>query len=219
MKPGQLLQVAFVVLAAFAVYGFVATVRDGEKRRVCAPMCAMRPNYAAQNRRAPDFELPALSGGKRRLSDYRGKVVILNFWTKTCAPCLEEMPSLAELSKKLSAHPDVEVVTISTDESLEDARATLQSILDAPAPFAVLLDPESEVVSGKFGTKLYPETWLIDPAGVIRARFDGPRDWSDPITIDLAESLSDPQACPVEFVSGRPRGPGSELCEDYSPAS
>ena len=98
MKLGQIAQLLLVIVAALGVYGFVSTWKDAERRRLCSPLCGMRPNYAAQNRLAPDFELESLAGGKVSLSQYRGKVVILNFWTKTCPPCLEEMPSLVELA-------------------------------------------------------------------------------------------------------------------------
>ena len=96
MHFSQVAQLGVIIFAAMGVYGFVAAARDGEVRRDCSALCALKPAYAARNRTAPDFELPALSGGKRRLSSYRGKSVILNFWTKNCRPCLEEMPSLAK---------------------------------------------------------------------------------------------------------------------------
>jgi hypothetical protein len=54
----------------------------------------------------------------------------------------------------------------------------------------VLFDPDKSVVRGKFGTRLYPETWVIDPEGVIRVRIDGGRDWSAPIAIEMIESAS-----------------------------
>jgi peroxiredoxin len=209
----QAAQLAFIVVAASAVYGFVRTGIDAERRRVCGPLCALRPEYAAMNRLAPDFELPSLEGQRVRLSSYRGRVVVLNFWTKHCKPCLEEMPALAELARWLRASRHGEVVTVCTDESPEDARATLASVLHGPPPFVVLHDPNSDVVTGKFGTKLYPETWFIDPGGVIRARFDGPRDWDRAVPLDLVESLREPVGCRVTFERGVPTGNFAGLCE------
>src|SRR5690606_5927656 len=213
----QLAQLVVVVVAAFAVYMFVRTAGDAEARRVCVPVCAMRPNYADQNRLAPDFELTNLSGRKVRLSDYRGKTVILNFWTKTCRPCLEEMPSLAELGRALGKRSDIVLVTVTTDETAEDARQTLASVIGAEPPFEVLIDPDSEVVTDKYGTKLYPETWFIDPSGVIRARVDGARDWSGALPVDFAEAIGDPIKCDLRFERGTPRGPRADLCSDVSP--
>ncbi len=180
----------------------------------------MHPDYAARNRLAPDFELPKVGGGTARLSNYRGKVVILNFWTKSCRPCLEEMPSIASLAKALAPHPDIALLTVSTDESVEDARETMKSVLGgADAPFVVMVDPESKVVRETFGTKLYPETWFIDPSGVIRARIDGGRDWNAALTIDLAHSFDDPVQCDVLYRERKAEGPFAGICGDVaSPA-
>jgi peroxiredoxin len=207
---------AFIVLAGFAVFAFISMAKDAETRRACVPVCAMRPNYAGRNRTAPDFELPKPDGSKVRLSSYRGKTVVLNFWTTTCQPCLEEMPSLADLAKILKSRPDVEVLTISTDQNKETALSALRTLLrdSKEPPFTVLLDPESNVVKDKFGTTLYPETWIIDPSGVIRARFDGARDWSNAMVLDLIESFKRPLACGIDFEAGRPSGADAAICEE-----
>ena len=83
MKPAVLAQMAFILLAGFAVFAFISMAKDAETRRACVPVCAMRPSYAGRNRTAPDFELPKPDGSKVRLSNYRGKTVVLNFWTTT----------------------------------------------------------------------------------------------------------------------------------------
>jgi len=214
----KIAQFTCIGLAALGVYSFVSTARDGETRRACTPLCAMRPDYAARNRLAPDFELPKVGGGTARLSSYRGKTVILNFWTKTCRPCLEEMPSIASLAKALAFHPDIALLTVTTDESAEDARETLKSVLGgAEPPFVVMIDPEFKIVRDTFGTKLYPETWFIDPRGVIRARIDGGREWNAALTIDLAESFNDPVQCGVEYRERRPEGPFAGICGELAP--
>lgn len=219
MTFSQTAQVVVIVLAIFGVYGFVATARDSETRRACTALCALRPDYAARNRTAPDFELPDIDGKKVRLSDYRGKVVILHFWTKTCRPCLEELPHIANLAKVLRGHAgDIQLITVTTDESAEDARATLTSVVGDVGGFTVLIDPDGDkVVNGKYGTKLFPETWFIDRRGVIRARFDGPRDWEGALPLDLAASLSDPIPCEVTYSSGQATGPLAGLCRDVAP--
>ena len=214
MKIAQLSQMLFIIAASFFVYGFVSMAKDGEARRACAALCAVKPDYAAANRRAPDFELANLDGKKIKLSDYRGKVVILNFWSKSCPPCLEEMPSLASLAHSLAHRSDIVLLTVTTDESANDAKDTLQSILGVEAPFEVLVDSEAEVVADKFGTKLYPETWFIDPEGVIRARVDAARDWSTALSLEFAESLRGPLSCSIRFDKRVPSGPSAHLCEE-----
>ena len=220
MAFAKLVELAFIGCAALGVYGFVTVAKDGETRRSCTSLCALRPEYAARNRLAPDFALPSINGNKVRLSSYRGKVVILNFWTKTCRPCLEEMPSIADLAKALKAHPNVALVTVTTDEDAQDARDTLKSVLGGgEPPFEVLIDAESNVVHDKYGTTLFPETWFIDQQGVIRARFDGGRSWATPMTIDLAESLNNPIQCGVAFTGGKPHGAMASLCGEFTPDS
>ncbi len=217
MKPAALLQMAFIAIAALAVYAFVSMARDSETRRACVPVCAMRPAYAGRNRMAPDFALPDADGNQVKLSQYRGKTVVLNFWTTTCPPCLEEMPSLAEFAKVVAKRSDVVVLTVSTDLTKDVALTALHTLLrDPKPPFPVLFDPESTVVHDKFGTELFPETWVIDPNGVIRARFDGARDWSKALAVEVGEQIGKAGACPLEVFEGMPRGRFAGLCEDDS---
>jgi len=203
----------FVTIAALLVFSFVSTLCDGELRRRCAATCLMRPNYAGANRVAPDFELTDVRGHKVSLSSYRGKVVVLNFWSRTCGPCLEEMPDLAELTHVLKPKSDVAVVTVSTDEDVEQVKNTLKSILKDDVPFPVLMDPDAKIVSGRYGTSLYPETWIIDKRGVIRARFDGEREWSGSAIVEMVDQIRGGGYCPVEAKDGEFLGDGAKLCE------
>ena len=80
MKTAQLGQAGFVALSALAVYSFVTAIKEGESRRICTSLCSLAPHYSGRDRLAPDFELKTLDGRTVRLSDYRGKTVIVNFW-------------------------------------------------------------------------------------------------------------------------------------------
>ena len=192
------LQIAFVGVAAVSVFGFVTVAKEAEHRRACTAECLIHPDYAGADRLAPDFTLKDMRGKDVKLSDYRGKVVVLNFWTKNCGPCLKEMPSLAELTHMLADRKDVVVLAVSTDEGPADVKDTLKSVLREEPPFSVLFDPDGDgVVNGKFGTRLFPETWLIDKRGVVRARFDGGRDWANPAVVELVDQLRDGTYCPL----------------------
>jgi len=210
----SLAYVGFVVAAGVLVYSFVSVAREGETRRRCAPTCLLRPEYAAANRTAPDFALKDMKGENVSLSSYRGKVVVLNFWTKTCGPCLEELPSLAELARILRDRSDVVVLTVSVDQGPADVQDTLRAVLREPPPFPVLFDPESDIVAGKYGTHLFPETWIVDPRGVIRARFDGKRNWSSSAVVELVDQLRAGGYCPMEVHDGRQNGDGAKVCDD-----
>lgn len=216
MNLAQIGQLVVAVAAAVGVFSFVRTAQDGELRRSCGSLCEVRPQYAARNRMAPDFELERLEGGRLRLSELQktGRVVVMNFWTKSCQPCLEEMPSLAKFALTLKARQIGELVSVCTDDTRQDVRQTLAQVLPEGVPFQVLLDPEAKVVSELYGTKLYPETWFIDPSGVIRARIDGARDYSLPLLVDFVESLRNKLACEINFDLGRARGPSAWLCEN-----
>jgi peroxiredoxin len=217
VRTATLAQLGFIALSAIAVFGFVHAAQNDQRRSTCTALCALGPAYAGRDRRAPDFELPDLDGKPVSLSSFRGKTVILNFWTKTCQPCLQEMPSLAELARIAKTEKDIVVLTVSTDEDASTVRDTLKVVLKGEdVPFPVLLDPEAKVVADKFGTRLFPETWVIDPSGIIRARFDGARDWSNPLALDIAKMVERPSGCPVEFAKGSPRGKFAGICEDPS---
>jgi peroxiredoxin len=216
-RPGPILaQVAFVAVAALVVYGFVAVSKEGETRRVCGAPCLMRPDYMAADRRAPDFSLKDLRGNTVTLDGLRGKVVVMNFWTKTCGPCLEEMPDLAELAKIVRDRSDVAVITVSVDEGPDDVRPTLQTVLREEPPFPVLFDPESKVVGAKYGTRLFPETWFIDKRGVIRARFDGAREWNNPVVVNYIDALRGGDFCDVTIDGNSLAGRAGKICHEMT---
>lgn len=216
LSVSSIAQFAFILGAAAAVYLFVSAAQSDQRRSSCMALCAMRPAYAGRDRLAPDFELPDINGKPVKLSSFRGKTVYLNFWTKTCKPCLEEMPTLAELAKIAKERKDFVVLTVSTDEGPDDVEDALSVALNEEPPFPILFDPDAQIVNGRYGTKLYPETWIIDPNGIIRARFDGAREWSDALAIEVGEMVSNMGGCPITFDRGMAQGPFAGLCGDDS---
>jgi len=163
---------------------------------------------------APDFTITTFDGQEFRLSEQRGKIVVINFWASWCDPCKEEMPSLGDLAKVLEKRDDIVLLTVSVDEDPKVARDTLAVLLASETiPFPVLMDPEMKVVNEKYGTRLYPETWIIDPEGYVRLRFDGAEDWSHAIAIEAIESVARGRGCVVEFREGRALAPHGKLCE------
>jgi peroxiredoxin len=209
-------QIAFVIVASLFVYGFVSVTKEGELRRVCSAPCLLRPDYMAAERRAPGFALKDMRGNTVTLESLRGKVVVLNFWSKTCGPCLEEMPDLADLTKILADRSDVAVIAVSVDEGVEDVRPTLQTVLRGDPPFTVLFDPDSSVVGNKYGTHLYPETWFIDKRGVIRARFDGAREWSNSLVVNYIDALRGGDYCAVKIDGRSLGGRAGKICDEMT---
>ena len=219
MNLAQVAQTAFILAASVGVYSFVRAAQADQRLNSCQAWCQMRPNYAGRNRSVPDFQLKNMDGQMRRMSDFLGDgPVVLNFWTKTCQPCLEEMPELADMARILKDE-GVTVVTVCTDEGPDAVRDTLQVVLEGQEPpFEILFDPDGElVVEPKFGTELFPETWLIDETGIIRARVDGNpgqrgMGWTNAISLEVLENMQRPGSCPVEFRAGKPTGKHASLC-------
>lgn len=205
-------QIALILASSVAVYSFVAAAREGEQRRRCTPLCLLRPNYAGADRRAPRFTLKDMKGKDVSLDAYAGKVVVLNFWTKTCNPCLEEMPDLVELAKVLKAQTDAVLLTVSTDDGPEAVRDVLLRAAREEPPFPVLFDPDAKIVRDKYGTRLFPETWVLDRRHVIRARFDGPRPWSGAAIVEFVRQLGDGSYCPLDVNAGKVSGEGAAVC-------
>lgn len=124
---------------------------------------------------APDFNLPDLNEKEIRLSDFRGKVVFLNFWATWCKPCREEMPSMEILYKNFEKDGLV-ILAISID------RVTTKK--DIP-PFVKALNLTFPILIDSWGQtdKRYklmgvPETYIIDQQGILREKVIGPRDWT-----------------------------------------
>ncbi len=145
---------------------------------VLATSCGTAPPAPRVGEQAPDFELPDLSGTQHRLSDYRGSVVVLNFWATWCPPCRDELPSLKRLHRALGPK-GLEILAVSVDEKVEDVLG-MQREFDLD--FTILHD-NGYRVSRAWRTFKYPETYIIDREGRLHAFEEGPRDWATPAFI------------------------------------
>jgi len=120
-------------------------------------LCAIEPNQ-----KAPDFSLPSLQGKSVNLSDYRGKVVYLDFWASWCAPCQHTLPWMSVLQKKYAAQ-DFVVLAVSVDKNKADAEKALAKF--APS-FEVLLDATG-VAASKYALPKMPTSFLIGKDGSV----------------------------------------------------
>mgnify|MGYP001818585285 FL=1 len=123
---------------------------------------------------APNFSLPDLEGKKVSLTDFKGKVVLLNIWATWCAPCVAEMPSMENLYQELK-HEDFELLAISIDES--GAEAVKPFLEKHKLGFPVLLDTTGKI-KNLYRTTGVPESFIIDKDGMIVEKIIGPRDWA-----------------------------------------
>ena len=133
---------------------------------------------------APDFILPDLAGKTTRLSDLRGKVVIVNLWATWCTPCVAEMPTLETLWKKMAGR-DLVLLAVNQDEQTDGVRGWVDG---QELTFPVLLDPRAQTAYA-YRVTGYPETFVIDRQGRIVHHHVGYRDWSEPSIIAAIERL------------------------------
>jgi cytochrome c biogenesis protein CcmG, thiol:disulfide interchange protein DsbE len=145
-----------------------------------ASACSRGSRPAGIGSNAPDFTLQD-ADRKITLSQFRGQVVVLNFWGTFCAPCVEEMPSLVEMQRRMKSR-GVEVLAISIDE---DERAYREFLKEHNVNLLTVRDPR-QMIAGTYGTFKFPETYVIDRNGVMRRKFIGAVDWTEP---DITEFL------------------------------
>lgn len=134
---------------------------------------------------SPPFQLLDLQGNQIALADYRGKVVLLNFWATWCAPCRVEMPAMEKLYQDLQME-GLEVLAISIDPQGLVVTQPFQEAMGLT--FTILHDSDYQV-GAAYGARTLPMTYLIDRKGIIRQRIFGARDWSGTDARQLIRSL------------------------------
>jgi peroxiredoxin len=137
---------------------------------------------------APDFELTDIDDNMHRLSDYRGKVVIVNFWATWCPPCRFELPSMEKLWQAVQK----EGVVMLAINIGEDADTIFTFTADYPVTFPLLLDRDSSVIQ-KYPVLGVPTSFIIDPRGRIIYRAVGTREWDDKQIIQTILALKTKQ--------------------------
>jgi len=132
---------------------------------------------------APDFTLQD-SDHKVTLSQFRGQVVVLNFWATWCPPCIEETPALVRMQARLR---DKGVVVIAVSIDADDA-AYHKFLKDYSVNMVTVRDAAKKA-SSLYGTFGWPESYVIDRNGVIRRKFIGAVDWNSPEVTDYLSKL------------------------------
>ena len=138
---------------------------------------------------SPDFSLPDLNRDSQSLADYRGKVVLVNFWATWCMPCIEEMPELTQLKHYMDKRPlskhSFEVLAINVGER-ENRVKHFTKRMKFKLP--VLLDVSSKVFKA-WNSKIMPTSFLVDGNGNVRYRVLGNPGWDDEQTLAIIDKL------------------------------
>lgn len=221
--------VALIGLAVFAL--FLWMVPSAAARELQAACRGLRPEpelYPAlcpgggtcsAPTPAPDFTAQDITGKTVKLSDFRGKVVLLNFWASWCGVCKTEKPALNAMAADMASKDDFVVLALASDHawqdpltavleavapgavpegppSMEKVSAAFRQALPNGTPFKVLLDPPAGdenigKITASWGIKAVPESALIDRQGNIRAYFVNKRDWQSPVAETCLRSVID----------------------------
>jgi peroxiredoxin len=131
--------------------------------------------------KAPEFRI---TDGRESLDldNLRGRVVVLNFWATSCVPCIEEIPTLVELHRRM---PNISVVAVSSDD---DDGLYRRFLTQYNVSFLTVRDP-SYRIPHMYGTVKIPETYVIDRDGVLRRKFVSAQDWTSPEILDYLSKL------------------------------
>jgi len=134
--------------------------------------------------KAPDFTLESLQGERHSLSDFRGKPVILNFWSPTCPPCLMQMPSFQKLQEAISEQ-NLQIILV-TPANKAMAR-DIKEKFDIAVP--VLLDKNGQVEK-LYQVRSHPLTFVLAPDGTVRKVVPGPYDWAHESVVAYLKKLA-----------------------------
>ena len=168
------MRVMKALLNVFLLLAVLAGVVHAEQTMTALPAGVM----------APDFSLQDTEGKTHHLSDYRGKPVIINFWTTWCPPCREEIPSMNRAWHLLEKE-DIALLAINMGE---DEDTIFIFTADYPADFTMLMDQEGAVID-EWPVKGLPTTYVVAPDGTLAYRAIGSREWDDKVLLDAVRAL------------------------------
>jgi thiol-disulfide isomerase/thioredoxin len=141
---------------------------------------------AMENLGVADFSLPSVSGDPIKLSDIKGRIVVVNFWASWCAPCVKEFPSLKRLVEKRKGK--IAVVAISNDSQFDDLKSFLLAFGEIPSEFFVAWDKDRKV-SERYGTQILPESFIIGPDRHLIRKVAGVDEWDAPMALQFFDEI------------------------------
>lgn len=202
LKPALLVVALAAIAAAFGVY--LKGEGDGKVEPTAAQTGTPAPQNAvtkvlstgtmtafvvkADRKPVPEIGFLPENGGETSLKAWKGRVVLVNLWATWCAPCREEMPSLARLQTEMGS-PDFEVVAIAVDRKGLEASGKFLKEVGATA-LKLYADPSTELL-GKFQAVGLPSSILIDREGREIGRLAGPAEWDSPDAKALIKAAID----------------------------
>jgi len=147
-------KIVFFVLVLFSNYIFCQNANDDR----------MQTSLVQLNQTAPEFSFTTSDGKKAKLSDYKGKVILINFFATWCGPCMVEMPLLqTEIWDKLKDNPNFALLSIGRDHSQEEINKFIEK---KKFTFPIYAD-KGKIIYSLFATQYIPRNYLIDKSGKV----------------------------------------------------
>ncbi|MBO9129051.1 TlpA disulfide reductase family protein [Bacillus sp. 165] len=162
----------FLVLSLIGYTGYEKFIKEKEAEKGPTAQEVFASQGLEVGKKAPDFELQTLDGKKTKLSDLKGKKVILNFWATWCPPCKKELPEMQKFNEKHGEDVTILAVNYTISEKGK-AQGVQQFATEQGITFPILLDTDSSV-SNMYKIITIPTSYFIDSKGIIRQKFIGP---------------------------------------------
>ncbi|MDC2867665.1 MULTISPECIES: peroxiredoxin family protein [unclassified Bacillus (in: firmicutes)] len=169
--------VVLLGLAGYAVYQQFGKekveVADNQEQSTVDEKEVIAQNGIEIGKVAPDFELSKLDGTKVKLSDLKGKKVIVNFWATWCGPCQREMPDMQEFYSKYQKDVEILAVNYTASEGTEGKEKVRKFAEEKGVTFPILLDTDIKVTT-TYKVITIPTSYFVDTKGVIQDKIIGP---------------------------------------------
>jgi thiol-disulfide isomerase/thioredoxin len=178
---------SYLVVAGIFVFGFAWGLGHGVEVQKASACRALLPE--AREGPAPEFTVQDLAGNPVSLSDFRGKLVLVNFWATWCEPCITEWPQLEQLAERLADRDDVVILAISEDEERGEIEPFLRRMSLQNTAVTVLWDPNNDLHT-RFGTEKFPDTYFVDAEGQLHSAFVNVRKWGSPAAVQCVDSVA-----------------------------
>ncbi|RRJ65139.1 TlpA family protein disulfide reductase [Paenibacillus oralis] len=165
--------IAVLVLIGLIVYGAYDYLKKSpsETAQTVEPVTEELETGIQKGQLAPDFTLMDLEGNPVKLSDFKGKRVLLNFWATWCPPCRVEMPHMQKFYEDYESE-DVVILGVNMTLTEENPDGVQNFVKDEQLTFPIVLDKEGDALQ-TYQVIAYPTTYLLDSTGVIREKFMG----------------------------------------------
>jgi peroxiredoxin len=170
LKKNIIVIIALLCLVAYGGYDYLSKSSERTEKSLGTTAENVEIGIEKGNA-APDFELSDLEGNPVKLSDFQGKVVMVNFWATWCPPCRIEMPHMQKFYEDYESK-DVVILGVNLTPTEQNEEAIKPFVEEQKLTFPIVLDPAGEAML-TYQVVAYPTTYLLDSKGVIQEKFRG----------------------------------------------